>query len=314
MKKTLLALAIAATATSVNAADVYNKDGVSVSVGGAAEIQLYKNFDENSDAEMRLDDGELNFGTTVAINEDLNAVGYFDFEFEDRASAGTGSGTKNTELYAGFESNGLKVTFGRQYTVADEAGIGEDYEFGTESLGLGDAHGSEVTKVWYTGDKFWVAAAYDLDNGKADDKTIIDLGASFKPVDALELRAFYYTQESTTGQVVSADISSYNLEATYSFSDFTIAGSFGSYEDDKVADSEVDVISVAGTYTMGKNTFALGFNQADKKNEDVSNIYANVTHSLHSNVKVYGEVGYADSDDSSVDYDLAYVAGLEVKF
>ncbi|MEZ9838330.1 porin [Vibrio sp. 10N.261.52.C11] len=314
MKKTLLALAIAATATSVNAAEVYSKDGVSVSVGGAAEIQLYKGFTEDSDAEMRIDDGELNFGTTVAINENLNAVGYFDFEFENRDDAGAGSGTENTELYAGFESNGLKVTFGRQYTIADEAGIGEDYEFGTESLGLGDAHGAEVTKVWYTGDKFWVAVAHDLDNGKANDKTITDFGASFKPVDALELRAFYYIQESNTAQVVTADIESYNLEAIYSFSDFTIAGSFGSYEDDKVVDSELDVISVAGTYTMGRNVFALGFNQASHKAEDVSNVYANVTHSLHSNVHVYGEIGYADSDDSSVDYDLAYLAGLEVKF
>jgi predicted porin len=314
MKKTLLALAIAATATSVNAADVYNKDGVSVAVGGAAEVQFYKNFEKNSDAEMRLDDGELNFGTTVAINDELNAIGYFDFEFENRDSAGAGSNTKNTELYAGFDANGLKVTFGRQYTIGDEAGIGEDYEFGTESLGLGEAHGAEVTKVWYTGEKFWVAVAHDLDNGKADDYSITDFGASFKPVDALELRAFYYTEEANTGQVVTKDISSYSLEAIYSFGDFTVAGSYGSYEDDKVADSELDVISVAGTYTMGKNKFALGLNQGDKEAEDVLNVYANITHTLHSNVKVYGEVGYADSDDSSVDYDLAYVAGLEVKF
>ena len=313
MKKTLLALAIAATATSVNAAEVYSKDGVSVSVGGAAEVQLFKSLTKDSDLDMRLDDGELNFGTTVAINEDLNAVGYFDFEFENNGVAGSGTKTENKELYAGFDTNGLKVTFGRQYTIADEAGIGEDYELGTESLGLGDAHGSEVTKVWYTGDKFWVAVAHDLDNGDVTDKSITDFGASFKPVDALELRGFYYTEE--TNLVVGAkDISSYNLEAIYSFSDFTVAGSFGSYEDDNDADSELDVISVAGTYTMGRNTFALGFNQASKKDEDVSNVYANVTHSLHSNVKVYGEIGYADSDDSSVDYDLGYLAGLEVKF
>ncbi|MEZ8195564.1 porin [Vibrio cortegadensis] len=316
MKKTLLALAVVAAAGSVNAAEIYNKDGVAVSVGGAAEVQYFKGFEKDSDATIRLDDGELNFGTTVAINDELNAVGYFDFEFENRDDSGAGSTTENAELYAGIETNGLKATVGRQYTIGDEAGIGEDYELGTESIGLGDAHGSEVMKLWYTGDKFWVAFAHDLDNGKAGDKTITDFGASFTPVDALELRAFYYTEEAygAANTIVAKEISSYNLEAIYSFSDFTIAGSFGSIEDDKVANSDVDIISLAGTYTMGKNTFALGYNQASKYKEDVNNVYANITHKLHSNVKAYAEVGYADSDDSAKDYDFAYVAGLEVKF
>ncbi|GAL05499.1 porin-like protein H precursor [Photobacterium aphoticum] len=81
-------------------------------------------------------------------------------------------------------------------------------------------------------------------------------------------------------------------------------------------------MEINGSYTMGKNTFALGYNRADADvkgsgayitlDGTTDNVYANVTHQLHSNVKVYGELGWADQDGS--DLDLGYLVGMEVKF
>ena len=74
---------------------------------------------------------------------------------------------------------------------------------------------------------------------------------------------------------------------------------------------------------MGKNTFALGFNRYVGSTGLYSNdyeqntVYANVTHKFSKNVRAYAEVAYADGenfDGKDLEFDTAYLAGLEVKF
>lgn len=304
MKKTLLALAVLTAAGSVNAATVYEKDGLSVDVGGAMEVQFRKTLADGSDLDLRQDDGELNFKATVEVAEGVDAVGYYDFEFES-------GDAKTTELWGGFKGDFGTITFGKQYLHGDDAVIGSDYELGFDSLDY-EAHGEDVIKYKYSADNFWLGLSVDLEEG-SDDESAFDAAAGVTMGD-VELRAFYLNeQQDDTVNAVKFDKTLYSIEAEYSADAFGAGLGFAHSEDD-VTNVENDLLSMFGSYTVGKVKYAVGLNLLDKDGEDITNYYANVTYKMNGNVRVYGEVGGADSDVSGNEYDFGYVAGLEIKF
>jgi predicted porin len=320
MKKTLLALAVPAllAAGSASAADVYNQDGVIVSIGGAAEVQLFDGYEKDKDADIRLDDGELNFGTLVTVNDQLSAIGFFDFEVESGE-------VKNDELYAGLvTTNAGTITFGRQYLIADDAGIGEDYELAGESFGFTETHSDRAIKYTYDNGQYYAGISHSLDANDTGSITDGRIGARFGGVD---VRAYVYTSSDFGGD----DDTGYNLEAVYGQNNWSVAGSFGNVETEEASSGkttlDVDAYAISGTYTMNATTFAGGFNYYDESESDIqwSTIYANATQQLHNNVKAYAEIGYTDGDGKkTVDgvakdvndtiEQFAYVVGLEVSF
>jgi predicted porin len=331
MKKTLVALAVLTAAGSANAGiDLYNDNGVNVTLSGAAEVQylqtIQKSDGPSDDAGFHLDDGDLQLNTTVAVTDKLNAVAGIGFAFESRD-------VTNDELWVGFSGDFGQLTFGRQLYITDDAGIGKDYELGLEQVDLVQTEGNEAIKYVFDNGTFYFGATHDLDSAQADgtsgsddflgaDGTVTDarLGARFADFD---VRGYYYTAEDLSGGI---DVDGFNLEAEYVMNAFAFAASYGQVEYTSSANSaiksDVDVFEINGSYTLDKNTFALGYNRADataenggangKETDTIDNIYANVTHQLHSNVKVYAELGYADGDKA--DYDMGYLAGMEVKF
>ncbi len=320
MKKTLLALAVLTAAGSVNAANVLDADGVKMDLTGAAEIQLINKYDtltQDKDLYVRIDDGDLAFKTTVEVSDDLSAIGVIAFKFED-------GNTTNDDLYVGLSYVAGTTTIGRQVTVVDDAGIGEDYELGTEGTDFLVDSGDEVIKHKFEGDNFWVAASYgtDGDGEEAAGSKLpvaVDFGAGVTFAD-VTISGFYQSvddQSTSTNGV--RDSKAYNFEVTYAVDAFSLAGSYGSYETELSvggSKTEFDVIMLAGTYSLSEmTTLAGGVNFGDYNTsgvDDAKNYYANVTHKLHSNVKVYAELGYADT--ASIDGEVAYVAGMEVKF
>ncbi|MHA6609678.1 porin [Photobacterium damselae] len=334
MKKTLLALAVVTAAGSANAAiNVYDNNGVKVDLSGAAEVQYFDGFEKNKDATIRLDDGDFAINATYAINENLNVISGMAFKYESRD-------VQNDELWVGFSSNQMgALTFGRQLLVSDDSGIGKDYELGLEQVDFAQTEGDRVIKYVYDNGTFYAAASHELG---ADHNTQITDGRLGFRTNGLDVRVYGYDGERVglkgleydqNGNPIiipgnaGEDIRGYNLEAVYGFGAFNVAASFGQIEykaaDTHKTNKDLDLYEINGSYTMDKTTFALGYVHAKDKENDVShdNVYANVTQQLHSNVKVYLEVGYADNDDVVVDNtnvkqfeDFGYVAGMEVKF
>ncbi|UTM58225.1 porin [Photobacterium sp. CCB-ST2H9] len=316
MKKTLIALSVLVAAGSANASiNLLDKDGVIVDLSGSAEVQLFqdivpKNGDE--DPTIRLDDGDISLNTTIPVNNNLNVVAGFNLDLHNSDNNGKPGDFFNDELYVGFQGKDFgTLTFGRQYLISDDAGISKDYELGTQALGFDATRGSEVVKYVYDNGMFYAGASHDInadDNGGITDAR---LGARFA---GLDVRGYYYTSEDVNAP--GEDITGYNLEAEYVIQAISLAASYGHGEVENsagVTTLDVDFISLAGSYTMGKNTFALGYNLSDiDGGEATDNVYANVTHQLHSNVKLYAELGWADGDNT--EYDLGYVAGMEVLF
>lgn len=322
MKKTLIALSVLAAGSANASVNLLDQDGVIVDLSGSAEVQLYQGIEPKGadvDPTVRLDDGDITLNTTIPVNNNLNVVAGLSFDLAATDKSGATGDFFVDELYAGFQGADFgTLTFGRQYLISDDAGIGKDYELGLGQLGLGPTQGSEVVKYVYDNGQFYFGTSYDI-NASEEVKTTAGgvttisypknggiwdarLGARFG---GLDVRGYYYTSEDVNAD---GDVDGYNIEAEYVFGAVALAASFGNVDIENAGDS--DVIEAAGSYTMGKNTFALGYVYADA--DETNNVYANVTHQLHSNVKLYGELGWADGDIN--EYDLGYVAGIEVLF
>ncbi|KLV09353.1 porin [Photobacterium aquae] len=331
MKKTLLALSVLAAGSAQAGINLYDANGVTVDLSGAAEVQYLQPIQaegDKSDAGLHLDDGDLQLNTTIAITDGLNAVAGIGFAFEKRD-------VENDKLFVGLGGDFGTMTFGRQLYISDDMGIGKDYELGFSQVDFVQTEGNEAIKYVFDNGQFYFGLTHDLDanaDGLADrnnatdflggDGTVTDarLGARFGDFD---VRGYYYTADNINKS--ATDVDGFNLEAEYVMGAFAFAASYGNIEYTSSANSanksDADVFEINGSYTLGKNTFALGYNRADVsvdgsgeylENGTTDNVYANVTHQLHSNVKVYGELGWADQDGA--DLDLGYLVGMEVKF
>ncbi|MGR5146089.1 porin [Photobacterium alginatilyticum] len=331
MKKTLLALAVLAAGSAQAGVNLYDSEGVLVDVAGAAEVQYFQGYAANSDAAFRLDDGDLAFSTTVPVSNNLNAIAAMAFKFEDAGKSE--AGVKNDELWVGFQGDFGTVTFGRQYLIADDSGIGKDIELGGDGIDFVQAQGDQTIKYVFDNGQFYAGVSALLKEtnpkGNADETKIIDgrLGARFGDLDA---RVYLYSGDDVSsdkfdifkdakGEKQAIDIDGAQLEAEYIMGAYAFAASFGQVDYELAADTskkvEADTAALAGSYTMDKTTFALGYTYWSPESsamtvEDANVFYGNVTQQLHSNVKVYGEIGYSDVDDA----EFGYVAGMEVSF
>lgn len=349
MKKTLVALSVLAAAGAVNAAEVYNNDGVSVSVSGSAEVQFIQDYENDAttttganqgvaavknDARLRLDDGDLTVTTAINLQEGLDVVGglSFDLATNSRDNAAT------DKLYVGFASADWgTVTFGRQTLLADDDGIGKDYELGYGQYMADQVEtADEVVKYVFDNGQYYAGISHDV-KAEGDDYdndsniSVLDgrIGARFAGVDA---RLYVYTDENTNNtdaDLYGADeyeTTAFNLEVEYAVNEaVAVAASYGEADVDSLTAatnknlSDTKYIEVNGSYTMDKTTYALGYVYSDEDVTDTEtkNIYVNVTQQLHDNVKLYAEVGYADEDSENVnnaDIDFAYLVGMEVNF
>ncbi|MEC6897591.1 porin [Photobacterium piscicola] len=342
MKKTLLALVVLTAAGSANAGiNLYDANGVKVDLSGAAEVQYRNTYNPFDDAELRLDDGDLMLNTTVAITDELNVISGVGFAYENNADTDAQDvNVINDELWAGFSSSQFgAITFGRQLLVSDDSGIGKDYELGSEGIDFVQTAGSQVIKYVYDNGTFYAGASTDLRNSdesisgtnpdgsvsiiKDKNTRIWDARVGFR-TNGLDTRVYFYDGDhvGSTGQ----NIKGYNLEAEYALGNVGLAASFGQIEYKTGSKkTEGNVYQIAADYTMDKTTFALGYNNYDvKSGDDVYALYANVTQKLHSNVKVYAEVGHSNADFTiekkdpktslTKGADFGYVAGIEVTF
>ncbi|TNG97517.1 porin [Pasteurellaceae bacterium USgator11] len=249
MKKTLVALAVAAVAaTSANAAVVYDQDGSKVEVGGSVRLVLQKAKDKRTDL--------LNNGSRITVNASqdlgngLSAVGQLEIRPD------FSSDTKTSRLWAGFKQEGVgTLTFGKLLTIGDELGQSDfTYNFGG------------INKVTDSGDK--VAHFRSANFGGFSFGVDYLFGNSAK------------TKE-VNGQVVKVNNNrGYVVGALYNnkFGDLGIDAAVGFSQDNRSTDATV----VSGTLAEGNykekgftsglrvsyDKFAVGFDYSQRKTDD----------------------------------------------
>nr|BBC81972.1 major outer membrane protein [Histophilus somni] len=132
MKKTLVALAVAAVAASANATTVYNQNGTKVDVGGRVDVMLGK-FGDSQRTDLRNNGSRVEFKAEHEVQNGLKAIGAVRFGLGDKKDEDSSfDGVEVSKLWLGLKHNDIgKVTFGKQNTTADNVELNNHtYIFG----------------------------------------------------------------------------------------------------------------------------------------------------------------------------------------
>ncbi|EOX3339092.1 porin [Vibrio cholerae] len=301
MNKTLIALAVsaAAVATSVNAGEIYNQDGASLTMGGRAEARLSLQ-DGKADDKSRV---RLNFLGKVAINDSLYGVGFYEGQFEtnDDGVNKTNNNLDNRYTYAGIGGTYGEVTYGK-----NDGALGVITDF-TDIMAY---HGNSAA--------YKIAVADRVDNMLAYKGQFGDLGvkASYRfadrkdgtgsnagkfvdnDKDGYSLSAIYafgdtgfnigagYADQDTQDQ--------YMLAASYAIADFYFAGSFVDGQDKPANAAKTDKTGyeLAAKYTMGQAVFSTTYNYLESKSsgtktDEADNFAIDATYYFKPNFRSY---------------------------
>src|SRR5680860_378846 len=103
MKNIILAVVVSSVAvSSVNAATVYEKDGLTYKLNGDFQIQLRKNIGDNTSEYVDFDDLELKNYVSYDLDNGIKAFGRLDFDFKDHAN-GKDVNKPIEEAYVGLQ-------------------------------------------------------------------------------------------------------------------------------------------------------------------------------------------------------------------
>tara|TARA_R110001583_G_scaffold8952_3_gene42266 strand:+ start:11077 stop:12021 length:945 start_codon:yes stop_codon:yes gene_type:complete len=314
MNKKILATAITALlATSAQAANIYDADGMTVDVSGGIEV-FYGNTESdtgNNDNTIEIDDADLKFDLAYDLGNDVTAVGYFNID-------GNADKTDMGNVYVGFSHATMgTLTVGKQDTILDDAGIFSDHEIGISSGVSSSTSSTQVIKYTFDTGMFYGGVAYLLNNSVATetDNSVIDgkIGVIVEDFD-LTLYAGQETDYLDSDSGVVMDRTNVLFEVKYSLADLDLGAFIGQASlDAGVADVDVTSYGLSVAYQIDKVGLAAGFssNDADVAGVDSVETYvANVDYAFTSNVSVYAEVG-GDSVDNS---DTLYNLGMVVSF
>ena len=182
MKKTLLALAVAAfAASSAQATVIYQKDGTKIDIDGRAHFELRNDKDNRTD--LRDVGSRLRVRAYQEIGAGFSAYGGVELRFSnDNGNAGSiGSNLRTHRLYAGLIHKDIgTLTFGRQLHLGDHIPKANyTYEWGGNSFF--DAHPKAATfmSAKFAGVRF--AADYYFGNSDKrvlEDRTTGETGVS----------------------------------------------------------------------------------------------------------------------------------------
>ncbi|EOW9278842.1 TPA: porin [Vibrio cholerae] len=301
MNKTLIALAVsaAAVATGVNAGEIYNQDGASLTMGGRAEARLSLQ-DGKADDKSRV---RLNFLGKVAINDSLYGVGFYEGQFEtnDDGVNKTNNNLDNRYTYAGIGGTYGEVTYGK-----NDGALGVITDF-TDIMAY---HGNSAA--------YKIAVADRVDNMLAYKGQFGDLGvkASYRFADRKDGTG------SNAGKFVDHDKDDYSLSAIYAFgdtgfnigagyadqdtqdqymlaasyaiADFYFAGSFvdGQEKPANAAKTDKTGYELAAKYTMGQAVFSTTYNYLESKSsgtktDEADNFAIDATYYFKPNFRSY---------------------------
>lgn len=324
MKKTLIASAVAAAALTTNAFAMDQATDLSERLDSMptvyGNIQLAHFWNEAEDASgntIAADSGHefADGGSTIGfkhshqISEGLTGFLKAELEFD----ADDKAGTLDVKDAAGNKTGTVKAPGATQL---DEAYIGVKGDFGSvqvgsddtvyeqminitdtsEQIGLGGylAANGEGDNVQYVGsfDAITVGLTHPIDD--TSDTASTQLAAKFS-ADMFSVALAYAMSRdagATKGQdaigfAADANIDDLTLQLQYETQDESASG----------ANDGGDYLAVQGLYSMGANTFALGYGISGTDAtgaEDETTIYAQALHSLSDNMYVYLEVAMTD--------------------
>lgn len=316
MKKTILAATMAALfASTTQAATVYEKEGITVDIFGDTEIVYINSLDENESDEISIDDADFGFELGYALSDDITLTGLVEF--------GASSGTSElSDAYVGVTSNKWgRLTVGKQTTLYDDSGIGNDYQFGFSNFYEQDASGAQVIKYKVDKGMYYGGIAYlmNSESGQTDGTEGFDGNIGVRVAD-FDLTVFYADMKTAADH----DSTNVNVELRYQLNEkLQLSAAYARTDADLVeADplgithaewGDTDIYGLTAVYQANsKLAFAAGWAYMDSEAApDLENqYYVNTSYAFNDYIEVYAELGGNDGDDT----ELGYATGMIVAF
>ncbi|ROV58851.1 porin [Vibrio ponticus] len=320
MKKTLVALSVLVAASSAQAIELYNQDGVSVNIHGDIEVTYQNSFDHSS-MKQQIEDADFGFDVRYALNDEFTFGGYWEF---DGSSSNNAKDTKNGDTYVALYSKSYgSIKFGRLCTAVDDlGGITTDYQFDVNKLyaaASGDyACRDEAIRYDYDNGSFYTTLGFVQDKMAdhapiASDATYFDGRFGYR-VNDLDLSVFY-ANLNTVDLATNPDEDAFGFEANYTgFESFRVG--LGYYATNKDIDNaDTNVFTLGADYYLGKWTFGTAVSVADHDEDalDATNWFVNAGYALAPNTTAYAEVAGQDIDGND-DSDTALAIGVKASF
>lgn len=289
MKKTLIASAVAATLASNamamdDAADLASKIDSMPTVYGSIEL-VHANKDYGSTTMANTHELEDN-GSTIGIvhehmvSEDLTAFAKVELEFA--ADENTASPiNKLDEAYIGLKGDFGSAQVGKDDTVYDWVRLLDTSEYA--GLGAVIENDNEGDNLQYVSPEIAEGITLGLTAPIDSDSSFGGALAAKYTMDNLNV-VFAYMLGRDDGATSAED--TLGLAASFAIDEITLMAQY------ETQDKAGDVWGLQGMYTMGQNTFALGYQMTsfdDNTKEDASDIYLQALHNLSDNAYIYLE-------------------------
>jgi predicted porin len=338
MKKTLLALAIAATATSVNAAEIYSNDDTKVGLKGEVDIYLTQSEVDNvsgvgsvkKDADVSTW-AKIQLDAEQKLNDQFTAFASFEIESD-------GSNAKFDDVLAGFKTDTWGMAFGETGDLAESADAIQKDDITNEGNYMGSTgghhkessgHGAVFKGQFVEG--FTIVADINTEATDGVDNTYgISADYAFSN---FSIGASYITGEAAenvdyllTGVSASAEFGGLYLAATYAqyegnqgYGYWDLASGYGNGETMGIAAAyQIDAVRLYTTYavaTTDEHVSATGV-VSSISDVDSTNLVVGVDYAFRDNILFLAEYQTADFEvDGGADLDADGVtAGVYYTF
>ncbi|MBC5850695.1 porin [Vibrio metschnikovii] len=313
MKKTLVALLVASAATSVNAADIYKSDDVTVDFYG--QLRQHVEFTNKKDAngnsvDPKIDQGSSRVGVNLtykALEEGLDVVAKVEYRVDESWSL--------RQHYIGMSSEYGVMTYGKHIPIYDDAyGAEYSYHYGLAPYisgfrkADGKADGGFEGNFWQSSaikyqlalDNSWVKAQYNLAENNANAE-LFELFAGT----TYDSWALHIGGASMTDKVDGKNVESTYFEATaeYLLGKGKVGFTYAYNEDkNKLTDAKVksNGFHLGAKYEVAPKTSLYGGAQfIDGKNDaaDITNLYLGAEYMFAKWARTYVEYGFNDTDN-----------------
>ena len=330
MKKTLLALVVAASATaSVNAAEVFKSEEGSVDFYGQLRPTLLFLDGKDHTAELNTSSSRVGVNAVYVVNDSLKVLGEVEIGvgLGDNYDAGDDSSERTDDtVYVrrhifGFDMGEMgTIRFGKEGTFADDVyGAEYSYFFGGSALLYGhEWNNDSQIKYAFENDAFWLKAGYALGEKDTNEEIAeVFVGKSFGDL-SMHAGVLSTNNEISVDGVTPKDTENLSFEVTgeYALGEHTLGATYYYNEaEDNIADETVDShgLSLGAMFAVAPKTTVYGgyelvlseSDAAGSVDADSSAFYAGVEYKFSKWARVFTEVGYkfegTDLEDNDTD-------------
>lgn len=320
MKKTLIASAVAAATLSTFSSMALAAEAVMPEFYGSLElVHRSDDYDDAQPNEHEFKDTGSTLGIKHSHELDSGASVFMKAEFEYRGDeshddAGyKDNGLALDESYVGVKGGFGTIQFGSDDTVYEWVDVTDQYEeirFDGEIAALKEGDNFQYTLD--AGEGLKIGATLPIDSDSMFGGSL----AGQYSMDAMTF-AFAYAMGREEAGVEAGD--TFGLGASFGMDAFTINAQYEARDlsdDDKVENEVESYAALQGVYTMGSNSFRLGYAMQGYDAADESLIELAAVHNLSDNAYVYAEAGTGTYEpDAGDDEDTTSLAlGFTYKF